>query len=61
MLKPDFIAISFSLERICAHLKTKLLGTTFVLLDNNSNDLDGIFSNSQVVQNTSLENSTNLL
>ena len=28
---------------------------------NNSSDLDGMFSNSEVAQNTSLENSTNLL
>ena len=30
VLKPDLSAISFSLDRICAHLNTKLLGTTFV-------------------------------
>ena len=60
VLKPDLSAISFSLDRICAHLNTKLLGTTFVRLDNNSSDLEGMFSNSEVAQNTSLENSTNL-
>ena len=61
MLKPDLIAISFSLERFCAHLKTKLLGTSIVLLDNNWSDFYGMFSNSEVTQNTSFENSISLL
>ena len=55
VLNPDFSAISFSFDLICADRKTLLLGITEVLFAKSSSVFEGMFSNSDVAQTTLFE------